>query len=110
VQDDGMYIRRGVLSHYLWMIPTEKFHVFYDTASLFQQRLHLKTLFVDTAGAAAFAYPEVIDLPEDEADEQLLDLHARFRQMYHDRIEAATGSATTRLSEDERPQLPDEVG
>ena len=110
VDDDGMYVRRGVLSHYLWMIPTDKFHVFQARASLFQQRLHLKTLSVDTAGAAAFAYPEVIDLPADEADAQLTDLHRRFRRLYHRRIEAATGSATTRLSEEERPQLPDEVG
>jgi putative membrane protein len=110
VQDDGMYVRRGVLSHYLWMIPTEKFHVFQARASVFQQRLHLKTLFVDTAGAAAFAYPEVIDLPEGEADAQLNDLYRRFQSLYHRRIEAATGSATTRLSEDERPQLPEEVG
>ena len=108
--DDALYIRRGVLSHYVWMIPTEKFHVFYATASVFQRRLHLKTLFVDTAGAGAFAYPEVVDLPAAEADAQLSRLHDRFRTLYRTRIKAATGSATTRLSADERPQLPVEAG
>jgi putative membrane protein len=106
VREDGLYIRRGVLSHYLWIIPTEKFHAFHATASIFQQRLHLKTLFVDTAGAAAFAYPEVIDLPADEADTQLGRLYERFNTLYRSRIEAVTGAPDTRLDKDERPHLP----
>ena len=106
VRDDGLYIRRGVLSHYTWIIPTEKFHVFTATASIFQQRLNLKTLFVDTAGAATFAYPEVIDLPGSEADTQLDRLYQRFKTLYQNRIEAATGDPDTRLGPTERPRLP----
>jgi len=106
VQDDGFYVRRGVLSHYLWILPTEKFHAFHATATIFQRRLDLKTLFVDTAGAATFAYPEVIDLPADEADAQLDQLYRRFRTLYRTRIEAATGAPDTRLGKDERPHLP----
>ena len=109
VRDDGLYIRRGVLTHHLWVLPTEKFHVFYTTASIFQRRLNLKTLFVDTAGAAAFAYPEVIDVPEAVADDCLERLQTQFRTLYRNRVEAATGSAETRLSADERPQLPSTV-
>ena len=103
---DGFYIRRGVLSHYLWIVPTEKFHAFHATASLFQRRLGLKTLFVDTAGAAGFAYPEVIDVPAETADEQFRTLYRRFRRLYRARVEAATGAPDTRLSPHERPRLP----
>lgn len=106
VQDDGLYVRRGVLSHYLWIIPIEKFHVFHATASIFQQRLDLKTLYVDTAGAATFAYPEVIDLPAAEADENLGRLYRRFQTLYRTRIEETTGAPDTRLDPEERPHLP----
>lgn len=103
---DGFYIRRGVLSHYLWIVPTENYHVFHATASIFQRRLGLKTLFVDTAGAAGFAYPEVIDVPAEAADEQFGTLYERFRRLYRTRVEAATGAPDTRLSPHERPRLP----
>ena len=106
VRDDGLYIRRGVLTHYLWILPTEKFHVFHATATIFQRRLGLKTMFVDTAGAAAFAYPEVIDLPAAEADAQMDRLHRRFRTLYRTRIEEATGAPDTRLDAADRPRLP----
>ena len=104
--EDGFYIRRGVVSHYLWIVPIEKFHVFHATASIFQRRLGLKTLFVDTAGAATFAYPEVIDVPADEADAQFNTLYQRFKALYRSRVEAATGAPDTRLDPDERPRLP----
>jgi len=106
VRNDGLYIQRGVLTHYLWILPTEKHHVFHATASLFQRRLNLKTLFVDTAGAAAFAYPEVIDLPAAEADAQMDRLYRRFRTLYRTRIEEATGAPDTRLDVEDRPRLP----
>lgn len=105
-RDDGFFIRRGVLSHYLWITPVDKFHVFSATASIFQRRLNLKTLYVDTAGAATFAYPEVIDIPAPEADRQLHFLYRRFRTLYRERIEEATGAADTRLDASERPRLP----
>jgi putative membrane protein len=104
--EDGFYIRRGVVSHYLWIVPVEKFHVFHATASIFQRRLGLKTLFVDTAGAATFAYPEVIDVPADEADAQFSALYRRFQTLYRTRVEAVTGAPGTRLDPAERPRLP----
>jgi len=109
VQGDGFYVRRGVFSHYVWVIPTEKFHVFYTASTLFQQRLGLQTLFVDTAGAASFAYPEVVDLPNAEARDRLSVLHDHFSTLYRNRVEAAAGDATARLSAEERPHLPDHV-
>lgn len=108
--EDGFYIRRGVLSHYLWILPVEKFHVFHATASIFQRRLGLKTLFVDTAGAATFAYPEVIDVPAAEADAQFSTLYRRFQTLYQARVKAATGAPDTRLAPDERPRLPVDEG
>ena len=106
IRTDGLYIRRGVLAHYLWIIPVEKFHTFYATATIFQRRLGLKTLFVDTAGAATFAYPEIIDLPAPEADAQLDRLYRRFQTLYRSRIEEATGNPDTRLDPSERLRLP----
>lgn len=108
---DGLYIRRGVITHYLWIIPVEKFHVFHNAASIFQRRLDLKTFFVDTAGAATFAYPEVIDLPAEEADLLVDNLYERFQTLYRTRIEERTGDPKTRLDAEERPRLPaDERG
>jgi len=109
-RNDGLYIRRGVLAHYLWIIPVEKFHTFHATATIFQRRLGLKTLFVDTAGAATFAYPEVIDLPAQEADAQLDRLYRRFKTLYRNRIRNATGDPDTRLDADERLRLPVNTG
>lgn len=108
LRDDGFYVRRGVFKQYIWIIPTEKFHVFYTTASIFQRRLALKTLFIDTAGAATFAYPDVIDLPAREADRTLHRVYEQFHTLYTRRIEQATGSSATRLSASERPSIPEE--
>ncbi|PEN14595.1 hypothetical protein CRI94_06120 [Longibacter salinarum] len=109
VDDEALYVRRGVIGRYIWILPTEKHHVFYTRASVFQRRLGLKSFFVDTAGAASFAYPEVIDVPENTADKALDQLDDQFHTLYENRIRAATGSADTRLSADERPQLPDDA-
>ncbi len=109
IGDEALYIRRGVIGRYVWVLPTEKQHVYYATASVFQRRLGLKSFFVDTAGAGSFAYPEVVDVPEDVANDALDHLYGQFDTLYENRIRAATGSADTRLSADERPQLPSEV-
>lgn len=106
IRNDGLYVRRGVMAQRLWVIPVENFHAFRATATIFQRRLGLKTLFVDTAGAATFAYPEVIDLPAEEADAQLNRLYQRFNILYRTRVERATGDPDTRLDADQRLQLP----
>jgi putative membrane protein len=98
-------VRRGVFRHYIWMIPVEKFHVFYTTASIFQRRLGLKSLFVDTAGAAAFAYPEVVDVRAEPADRGLADLYDQFRTLYDQRLRAATADPS---SSRERLSIPEE--
>ena len=105
IQDDGFFVRRGVFRHYIWMIPVEKFHVFYTTASIFQRRLGLKSLFVDTAGAAAFAYPEVVDVRAEPADRGLADLYDQFRTLYDQRLQAATADPS---SSRERLSIPEE--
>ena len=82
----NLYIRRGVFQHYTWIIPIEKFQVLYTRSSPFQRRLGLATLYVDTAGAGSFAYPEVIDIPMDLASE----LQERMYAMFQDFFDAET--------------------
>ena len=67
LQGDILYVRRGVFRHYIWAIPASKFQVLYATASLFQRRLGLCTVYVDTAGAGSFATPEIVDVSADDA-------------------------------------------
>lgn len=105
VTDDGFYVRRGVVKQYTWFIPIEKYHVFYTTASIFQRRLGLRSLFVDTAGAALFAYPEVIDVPEAAARTAQSTLYDQFRSLYAARLRAAAASASKATAN--RPSIPE---
>jgi len=93
VGEDGFYVQSGVLTHSFWILPIEKFHVFYSTASIFQRRLGLKTIYVDTAGASGGAYPEVVDVPAEVADGCVEELDDSFRVLYARRIAAATQPA-----------------
>ncbi len=95
IRDDGFFVRRGVFRHYIWVIPIEKYHVFYTTASPFQRRLGLKSLFVDTAGAATFAYPEVVDVRAASADRGLDELVDQFRTLYDQRLQRAADAPTS---------------
>ena len=67
LQDDTLYVRRGVFKHYIWMIPVSKFQVLYSESSLFQRRLGLETVYVDTAGAGGWALPEIRDVKSEDA-------------------------------------------
>jgi putative membrane protein len=107
VGEDGFYVRRGVVRQYLWITPIEKYHVFYRKASVFQRRLGLESLYVDTAGAAPFAYPEVIDLPKDAAATTLDRLHDQFQSLYDDRLRAASDHSDE-ASSGRRPAIPEE--
>jgi putative membrane protein len=78
LEDDRLFIRRGFFRRATWMIPLEKLQVLYLTDTLFQRRLGLKTLYADTAGAGALAWPEVRDLPADTADTLFQILYERF--------------------------------
>lgn len=74
-----LFVRRGVFQPHLWIIPVDRFQVFYASASLFQRRMGLKTVYVDTAGAATFRNPAVADLPAAEADACLEAWNGAFR-------------------------------
>lgn len=101
---DGFYVQRGVIRQHLWIIPTEKYHVFYRTASLFQRRLGLQSLFVDTAGAATFAFPDVIDLPAETARDVHQALYDQFQSLYAKRLAAAAESP--RAARPGHPAIP----
>lgn len=94
IHHDGLYVRRGVLRHYLWMIPINRYQVAYATDSLLQRRLNLKTLFVDTAGASAFAYPDVVDVEADAADDAVNTLYDQFHTLYQAMVSEANPPAS----------------
>ena len=77
-----LFIRRGVFGQYLWVLPVEKFQVLYASQSLFQRRLGLKSLYVDTAGAGGLTYPEIVDVEADAADRVLETLYAHFQTFF----------------------------
>jgi len=85
---DLLFIRRGVIRRYLFAIPLDKMQVFSTTASIFQRRLGLKTLFVDTAGSASVSYPEVVDLPAESASMLLRLLHERFQTHFRTDVQS----------------------
>ena len=82
VKEGLLFVRRGVFRQHLWVIPVERFHVLYTNASPFQRRLDLKSLQVDTAGAAPMSYPEIVDLEAAAADRLLDDLYRRFQHCF----------------------------
>ena len=77
-----LFIRRGVVGQYLWVLPVEKFQVLYAAQSIFQRRLGLKSLYVDTAGAGGLAYPEIMDVRADVGDRVLETLHRYFQAFF----------------------------
>ena len=77
---DMLYIRRGVLQQYLWIVPTERFQTFHVSGTIFQRRLGLRTVTVDTAGAGYLRYPHIVDLPRSVADALTEKLYAGLRQ------------------------------
>ncbi|MFQ5571486.1 MAG: PH domain-containing protein, partial [Rhodothermales bacterium] len=79
LSDDILYIKRGVIQHYLWVVPLDKFQVFYTSSSFFQRRLGLRSLVVDTAGAGSFHYPKIVDVVSETADPFMLHLYQRFQ-------------------------------
>ncbi|MEM9663468.1 MAG: PH domain-containing protein [Bacteroidota bacterium] len=80
LQEDTFYVRRGVLRQHTWVIPAARFQVFYASATLFQRRLDLASLYVDTAGASSMAFPRLQDLPAAEASALLEEVYVRFQE------------------------------
>ncbi len=82
LQDDTLYVRRGVFRHFVWMIPVSKFQVLYGESSIFQRRLGLETVYIDTAGAGGLALPEIIDVPAEEATALIEACYNSFQQAF----------------------------
>ena len=79
LHDDVLYIQRGVFQHYVWVVPVEKFQVFYTEGTYFQRRLGLRSLVVDTAGAGSFRFPQVVDVVTEAAEAFTKTLYDRFQ-------------------------------
>lgn len=73
-------IRSGVMRHRIWMVPASSLQVLTETESIFQRRLDLASIQLDTAGGAETNYPEVVDLREEKARRLLENLYGRFRE------------------------------
>lgn len=76
---DLLFIRRGVIRQYLWIVPLDKFQVFYTEGTLFQRRLGLRSLTIDTAGAGSISYPKIVDIPAPIASAFMQILYDRFQ-------------------------------
>ncbi len=76
-----LYVRRGVIKQHTWLLPIERTQVLYRSASYFQRRLGLASLYIDAAGASAMRPAEAVDLPEDIAREVLDRAYARFKEI-----------------------------
>ncbi|MEX2402212.1 MAG: PH domain-containing protein [Rhodothermales bacterium] len=92
ITDDYLYVRRGVFRESYWIIPVDRFQVFYLTQSLFQRRLGLKSAYVDTPGAGVLMHPVIEDLASDDASRILRILHRRFHDHFHGPPEHPTDS------------------
>ena len=79
--DRWLYLRKGVIRQHTWLLPLERSQVFYRTASLFQRRLKLASVYVDLAGASAMRPAEAIDLPEDVARGVVERAYERFQRL-----------------------------
>ena len=95
--NDKLFVRRGVLKHYIWIIPIAKFQVLYNSSSIFQRRLGLSTVYVDTAGAGGWALPEIIDLPAEEATSLVEECYEKFKD--ESRVRSSGSGVQSRESE-----------
>lgn len=75
---DGLYVRRGVFSEAIWVLPPEKHQAFFSSSSYFQRRLGLESVYVDTAGAPSGG-AVIADLPTGEARDLLARLIVQMR-------------------------------
>lgn len=82
VEGSHLFVRRGVFRRYTWILPFERFQVFYLTQTLFQRRLGLQSLYVDTPGGASMAQPVVMDMPESEATHVIETLYRDFQHLF----------------------------
>ncbi len=78
IEGGFLFVRKGVFAQKMWVIPKDRFQVFYRTATYFQRRLGLRTVLVDTAGGLEWSNPGIIDLAANDADKLMLDLYEEF--------------------------------
>lgn len=76
--EDAIFVRYGVFQHRTWVVPLNRVQTLSLTATLFQRRLGLATLNIDTAGASA-GNPTIIDLPAAEAAAWRDQVYAAFQ-------------------------------
>jgi putative membrane protein len=88
VKESHLFVRRGVFRRYTWILPLERFQVFYLTQTLFQRRLGLQSLYVDTPGSGATAQPVIVDLPEEEARHRFVSLYEEFQLQFASHVPA----------------------
>ncbi len=97
LQNGSLFVRSGLIIHYVWIIPAERFQVFYRSASFFQRRLGISNVYVDTAGAQRFRRPVIRDLPNAVAAALLERLQQSFlheeRQAVADHSAGAGGAS-----------------
>ena len=65
--DGLLFVRKGFWRRRLWIVPAENVQAVAVTRTLLQRWLGLATLHADTAGAATFDYPRIVDIRHDEA-------------------------------------------
>lgn len=82
IDADTVYIRRGVFQHYVWIVPSDRFQVFYTHDTFFQRRLGLRSVIIDTAGAGSFRFPYIVDLVAETAEQFTATLYARFQSHF----------------------------
>jgi putative membrane protein len=63
----SLYVRHGVLSRRLWILPFERIEVLGVDQGPLQRRLDLATLAIDTAGASALRPLHIVNLPTTKA-------------------------------------------
>jgi putative membrane protein len=64
------------------MLPVSKFQVLYAESSIFQRRLGLETVYVDTAGAGGWALPEIRDVKTEDAQQLLQACYEKFQAAF----------------------------
>lgn len=79
-----LFVQRGVFRRSIWIMPIERFQVFYATQSLFQKRLGLRSVYVDTPGAGVMAHAVVVDLPDQTGSRLVLQLYDTFQRRMED--------------------------
>lgn len=79
VHPDVVLIRHGVWQRRVAVIPIAKIQTLSVSETIFQRRLHLATLHVDTAGSSSWNDASIVDLDRDDAHAIAAELMETFR-------------------------------